>query len=68
VIDYVTSNVLLPIGALLTCVFVGWRLPRALIDEGYAQSSPWLRTTIVWMLRVACPIAILAVLATALAR
>lgn len=68
VVDYLTSNVLLPIGALLTCVFVGWRLPRAFIDEGYAQSTPWLRTTIVWMLRVACPIAILAVLAAALAR
>lgn len=68
VIDYLTSNVLLPIGALLTSVFVGWRLPRAFIDEGYAQSTPWLRTTIVWMLRVACPIAILAVLAAALAR
>lgn len=67
VMDYVTSNVLLPIGALLTCVFVGWRLPRAFVDEGFAQESPVLRAAIVWMLRVACPVAIFAVLFAALA-
>ncbi len=66
VIDYVTANLLLPVGALLTSIFVGWLLPRAFVDEAYAQSRPWQRTAIVWMLRVVCPAAILAVFVAAL--
>jgi neurotransmitter:Na+ symporter, NSS family len=42
-VDYLTSNVLLPIGALLIYAFVGCRLPRAFINEGDAQSRLWVR-------------------------
>ncbi len=56
--DYITANLMLPVGALLTAVFVGWRLPRAVLDEGLAQSSPRVRTAILWMLRLVCPVAI----------
>jgi NSS family neurotransmitter:Na+ symporter len=66
VIDYVAANLLLPVGALLTCALVGWRLPSAFRDEGYAQSSPRMRALLVWMLRVSCPLAILLVLVAAL--
>lgn len=64
--DYVTANLMLPVGALLTAVFVGWRLPRVVLDESLAQSSPRLRSLIVWMLRLVCPVAIGTVLLTAL--
>lgn len=67
VVDYVAANLLLPVGALLTCAFVGWLLPAAMRDEGYAGSSVRVRGLLVWMLRVVCPLAILLVLVAALA-
>jgi NSS family neurotransmitter:Na+ symporter len=67
VVDYLTANVLLPIGALMTAAFVGWRLPQAFLDEGFAQSSPATRRAIVWMLRLVCPAAIIAVFVAAVA-
>jgi NSS family neurotransmitter:Na+ symporter len=57
-IDYATSNILLPVGALATAAFVGWRLPAAFLDEGFAQASPAWRYVVVWALRLVCPIAI----------
>jgi neurotransmitter:Na+ symporter, NSS family len=64
--DFVSSNVLLPVGALLTCVFVGWRLPRDLTDHELPEED--LKTRRVWrvLLRYVCPIAIGAVLIVAL--
>jgi neurotransmitter:Na+ symporter, NSS family len=59
--DYVSSNIMLPIGALLTSVFVGWRLSAAVMTEELAQSPPLARFACRWLLRYACPIAIVAV-------
>ena len=56
--DYITANLMLPIGALLTAVFVGWRLPRAVFDESLPQSGPRVRAAVLWTLRLACPVAI----------
>lgn len=58
VIDYITTNVLLPLGALATAAFVGWRLPSAVLDEGFAQTNSASRFVIVWALRIICPVAI----------
>lgn len=66
VVDFVSSNILLPVGALLTCVFVGWRLPAALGQEELSADSPALRRTCRILLRFVCPLAILAVLIAAL--
>jgi len=66
VIDYVTSNMLLPVGALATAVFVGWRLPAAVLDEGFAQTHPAWRRIVVWALRLVCPIAIVFVFVSAM--
>ncbi len=62
VIDYVTSNILLPISAFATAVFVGWRLPAALLDEGFAQASPVTRRMLTWVLRLVCPLALIFVM------
>jgi hypothetical protein len=51
----------------MTAAFVGWRLPQAFLDEGFAQSSPATRRAIVWMLRLVCPAAIIAVFVAAVA-
>lgn len=65
VIDFIASNVLLPVGALLTCVFIGWRLDRVTFA---AELGVQLRLAAVCrvLLRYICPIAIAAVLAAAL--
>lgn len=65
-IDFITSNVMLPIGALMTSVLVGWRLNRAIVNDELAETTPFARTVCVWLLRVVCPLAILAVLVSAL--
>jgi len=60
-IDYISSNIMLPIGALLTSVFVGWRLRAAFINGELSETSPPVRTACIWLLRYICPLGILAV-------
>ena len=67
VMDYVSSNVLLPIGALLISVFVGWRVSRSIIAEQLDETTPLGRRLVVWLLRYICPAAIAVILATAIA-
>jgi NSS family neurotransmitter:Na+ symporter len=61
VIDYVTSNIMLPLGALLTSVLVGWRLSAAFASAELTETTPIARTACVWLLRYICPLAILAI-------
>jgi neurotransmitter:Na+ symporter, NSS family len=61
VMDYVSSNIMLPMGALLTSVFVGWRLNRAFFFDELAETPPRFRAACIWLLRYLCPLAILAV-------
>ena len=60
--DYVGSNLLLPLGAVLTSILVGWRLKRAVVDDELAETTPAARRACVFLLRTVCPIAILVVL------
>lgn len=60
--DYAASNVLLPLGALLTSVLVGWRLDRAVTREELAETTPFARRACIFLLRTVCPVAIVAVL------
>lgn len=64
--DYVSANILLPIGALLTSVLVGWKLRASFIEEELAETTPRARRLCLWLLRYACPLAILAVFIAAL--
>jgi NSS family neurotransmitter:Na+ symporter len=66
VMDFVPSNVLLPVGALATSVFVGWRISRTILDGELNETTPFARRWCVWALRYACPIAIAAVFVAAL--
>jgi NSS family neurotransmitter:Na+ symporter len=61
VLDYVCSNIMMPIGALLTSVFIGWRLSTAFAKAELAETTPLARVACVWLLRYVCPLAILAV-------
>jgi NSS family neurotransmitter:Na+ symporter len=64
--DYGASNVLLLVGAILTSIFVGWRLSRDIVGEQLSESSLASRRVVVWLLRYPCPLAILAVLVAGL--
>lgn len=64
-LDFISSNVLLPIGALLTCVLIGWRLPRRVGDEELTEETTAARRLILLLLKYVCPIAITAVLIAA---
>jgi neurotransmitter:Na+ symporter, NSS family len=61
VLDYGCSNIILPGGAVLTSVFLGWRLSASFAADDLAETTPLARTACVWLLRVIVPVAILAV-------
>jgi len=65
IVDFITSNVMLPAGALLTSVLVGW-VARA-SREREVDQEPLILRRILWaLLRYVCPLAIVAVGAAAL--
>ncbi len=63
--DIFASNVLLPVGALLTSLLVGWRLDRREVEAAFGGQDA-MRATLVLLLKYACPIAIVAVLVSAM--
>jgi NSS family neurotransmitter:Na+ symporter len=57
-IDYVTANLMMPLGGLLLALFVGWRIsPQAVADELNIQ-NPWFFKTWFWLLRWVVPTSI----------
>ena len=66
VLDFVSSSLMLPVGALLTCTLIGWRLPRSLVDTELPEETAGARRLVVFLLRYVCPLGIVAVLVTAL--
>jgi NSS family neurotransmitter:Na+ symporter len=67
VLDFVSSNLMLPVGALLTCTLIGWRLPRSLVDGELPEETPGARRLLVFLLRYVCPLGIAAILVTVFA-
>ena len=65
-IDYLTANIMMPLGGILIALFVSWRLRPELIREHLAFGSPLLAATWLWLLRVIAPLAILGVLISSL--
>lgn len=61
VLDYACSNIMMPIGALLTSIFIGWRVNTIFARDELAETKPLARVACVWLLRYVCPLAILAV-------
>ncbi len=64
--DFASSNILLPVGGIVICIFVGWRLGKTvIIDEasngGVLNNALFLRF-LTFSLRYVAPIAILLVL------
>ena len=65
-VDYVSSNIMLPVGAILTSLFLGWRVDRMFAEVELAETTPFGRRACVWLLRYVCPLAIVAVFIAAL--
>jgi len=65
-LDFITSNVMLPLGALLTCLLVGWRLPASFTGTELPEERAGIRRWCRILLRYVCPLAIAAVLVVAL--
>lgn len=57
-LDYTSANLLLPVGAFLTCVFVAWRLPVRVLEEQFGLAGRRLLAYRL-VLGAACPLAIL---------
>ena len=65
-VDFISSNVLLPVCALLVCAFMGWRFATRVPDEALEPMSPGAWRAIRFLVRWVCPIALIAVLITGL--
>jgi len=65
-IDYFTANVMMPLGAILICLFVGWRMRPEVIDSELSFASPLLARIWLWTIRVVAPLAILGILVSGL--
>ena len=64
-LDFVTSNIMLPVGGLLTVIFLGWRLGKAeffdeVTNEGQRKSP--LKHIIFFIIRYLAPLAVAAIL------
>jgi len=65
-IDYLTANLMLPLGGLAIALFVGWRMGSAARREEMEMLHPVAYQVWLWALRVVAPVAVLVVFYNAL--
>lgn len=59
--DFLTAQILLPIGALLTCIYVGWVAPKNVVQDEFTNCGTikgTLLTAYLFAVRFICPAAI----------
>ena len=59
--DHLTANYLLPLGAMLACLFVGWYIPKKVVRSEFTnngQLKGYLFESYLFAVRVVCPIGI----------
>lgn len=67
-VDFVSANILLPVGALLIAIFVGWRMRRESVrDEIYVESE-WVFSLWYWLLRYIAGPAVIVITLFSIAR
>lgn len=64
-LDYVTANIFLPLGAFLTCLFVGWKLDRTLFTKQlYPNGKPGCEYQLLrFLIKYICPILLFVIFA-----
>ena len=63
-LDYVTANILLPVGGFFTCIFVGWRLDPKILEAEITNQGRLnfrIRRIFAVLLRYLCPAVLLLV-------
>lgn len=64
IFDFVTGQIFLPIGGFLTCLFIGWYVPKKLVKDEYTNWGT-LRGSLFgvfyFLVRFICPLAIAAI-------
>lgn len=61
-LDYLTANIMLPLGGFFTCIFVGWRLDRQVLKEQITNNGALkfrIYTLFIFLLRYVCPVILL---------
>jgi NSS family neurotransmitter:Na+ symporter len=53
--DFISAQIMLPLGGVLIALLVGWKLPSAVIADELASISPAVRTVFYWVLRWVSP-------------
>lgn len=61
-IDYLASNIMLPIGGLLISIFAGWVMCRVSTSDELGFGTDWRYTTWLWLSRLVAPLAVLYVM------
>ena len=64
VFDFVTGQIFLPIGGFLTCLFLGWYVPKDIVKDEYTNWGTLKGTffnTYLFLIRYVCPVCILAI-------
>lgn len=62
--DYLTAQFLMPLGALLTCIFIGWVVPRMVVHDEFTNwGTVAQRAYAVWLItvRYVTPLCIIAI-------
>ncbi len=66
-VDYLSQNLMLPLGGLLIALFAGWALPNALLREELGD-APWVRLFFLPMVRFVAPLAVIIVFITTIVK
>ncbi len=62
--DSLTAQVLLPLGALLTCLFVGWYIPKQVVKDqvtNWGTLPSWRLKVFLFAVRFICPLCIISI-------
>lgn len=57
-VEFLTSNLLMPLGGILVCLLAAWALPRRVSDEVIGIRSPALIALWRWLVRYLVPIVV----------
>lgn len=62
--DNLTAQVLMPLSAFLTCLFVGWYVPRKVVSDELSNRggiNAWYTSMFIYAVKIICPAGILAI-------
>lgn len=60
-LDFVTSNIFLPLGGMFVAIFTGWIVDRATVDKELSPAPLLIKRAVVFSLRYIAPVGILLV-------